>query len=161
MKKLLNKVVFCAMMFVATSSFASFVFNKGSHSFIFNEDMSIYITPTTEGFDADGLGYYLNDDDTFYAISESDLGNALNFKAGDEVRIVRKHNENATHKTNLFKVDDDDYMNNIYKIAGKGNGDVQFKITATKVSGQPLPSYFITMGLGGLCLYFFLRKRNK
>ena len=165
MKSVLIKSVFLLMMFV-TTSFASFTFNRGSHSFIFDSDTSLYISPTSENFDADGLGYYVNDDPTFYAISEADLNKALNFKSGDEVFIVRKHNENATHKTNLWKTDKDDPSNNIYKIAGKGNGDVKFKVVATsyKVSGQPLPAVAFTGAFGVICLlggFLAIRKRNK
>jgi hypothetical protein len=120
----------------------------------------LYISPTTENFDADGLGYYVNDDPTFYAISEADLNKALNFKSGDEVFIVRKHNKNATHKTTLWKADKDDPLNNIYKIAGKGNGDVKFKVIATpyKVSGQPLPAVVFTAIFGVIALFFLRRK---
>ena len=162
MKNILIKSVFLLMMFVATS-FASFTFDRGSHSFIFDSDTSIYISPTTENFDADGLGYYINDDPTFYEISEADLNKALNFKSGDEVFIVRKHNENATHKTNLWKKDKDDPSNNIYKIGGNGNGAVQFKVIATpyKVSGQPLPAVVFTAIFGALALYFLRKKTGR
>jgi hypothetical protein len=162
MKNILIKSVFLLMMFVATS-FGAFTFNKGSHSFIFDSDTSLYISPTTENFDADGLGYYVNDDPTFYAISEADLNKALNFKSGDEVFIVRKHNKNATHKTNLWKADKDDPSNNIYKIGGKGNGDVKFKVVATsyKVSGQPLPAVVFTAIFGVMALFFLRRKIKK
>ena len=141
-------------------SFAGFTFNKGSHSFIFDSDGSLYISPTTDDFDADGLGYYVNDDPTFYEISEADLNKALNFKSGDEVMIVRKHNQNATHKTNLWKADKDDPLNNIYKIGGKGNGDIKFLATPYKVSGQPLPSVWFAILLGcPLALILILKKK--
>ena len=54
MKNILIKSVFLLMMFVATS-FASFTFDRGSHSFKFDSDGSLYISPTTDDFDADGF----------------------------------------------------------------------------------------------------------
>ena len=94
------------------------------------------------------------------------IGGSFNFKSGDEVMIVRKHNENATHKTNLWKKDKDDPSNNIYKIGGNGNGAVQFKVIATpyKVSGQPLPAVVFTAIFGMFCVvggFIATRKKNK
>ena len=86
---------------------------------------------------------------------------ALSFKAGDEVMFVRKHNENAIHKMTLWKTDSNDPLNNIYKIGGKGNGNIQIKILPEtyKVSGQPLPGVYVTMALAALLciLYFCIR----
>jgi len=160
MKSILIKSVFLLMMFV-TTSFASFTFDRGSHSFKFDGDGSLYISPTTDDFDADGLGYYVNDDPTFYEISEADLNKALNFKSGDEVFIVRKHNENATHKTNLWQADNDDPTNNIYKIGGEGNGNIKFLATPYKVSGQPLPAIIFTAIFGVIALFFLRGKIKK
>jgi len=162
MKSFLIKSVFLLMMFVSTS-FASFTFDSGSHSFKFDSDGSLYISPTTEDFDADGLGYYINDDPTFYDLSEVDLSKALNFKSGDEVMIVRKHNKNATHKTNLWYVDETDPTNNIYKIGGEGNGNIKFMATQTpyKVSGQPLPTVAFTVVFAAMALCFLRKKLKK
>ena len=157
MKKVLFKSVFLLLILISTS-FASFTFDRGSHSFKFDSDGALYISPTTDNFDATGLGYYLNDDPTFYSISEADLNKALNFKSGDEVKVVREHKENATHKTNLWYADADDPYNNIYKIGGNGNGIIKFLATPYKVSGQPLPAVVFTAAFGILALYF-LRKR--
>ena len=157
----MKKLIFILLYMIPALSFAGFTFNKGSHSFIFDSDGSLYISPTTDDFDADGLGYYVNDDPTFYEISEADLNKALNFKSGDEVMIVRKHNKNATHKTNLWKADKDDPTNNIYKIGGKGNGNIKFLATPYKVSGQPLPAVIFTAIFGALALYFLRKKTGR
>ena len=168
MKKLLNRLYFCLMMFVSASALASFYYDKKSHSFIFNEDMSIYIEVAGKGkkeTSLDSFGYYLNDDTTFYAITEADLGTALNFKAEDKVTFVKHHNDKDVHKMKVHKVDADNYLETIYKVDCAPNGNLHFKIVeAPKASGQPLPSVLITAILGGMCLWGginFSRKRKQ
>ena len=130
----------------------SYKFNRGKHTFTFESDTSIYITPLSTNSNFAGLGYYLNSGDTFYSISEEELTKALNFKAGDEVMFVKKHKNNAYLKTNLWK-------NDIYTIGGNGNGDIKFKIiTAKAPSGQPLPPAYFSVIAGIILLYWLKRK---
>lgn len=130
----------------------SYKFNRGEHTFTFESDTSIYITPISENSNFAGLGYYLNSGDTFYSISEEEITKALNFKAGDEVMFVKKHNNNAYLKTNLWK-------NDIYTIGGNGNGNIKFKIVAAKMpSGQPLPPAYFSVIAGIILLYWVKRK---
>lgn len=159
----LIKILFVVAIFSsATSSFA-FFFDKGKHAFIFDSDTSVLVTPTTDNYDLSGFGYYINDDDTFYSITESDLGKALEFKDGDEVRFVKKHNENAELKVTLFSTDPNDHHNNIYKIGGKGNGNIQFTVSPKpyQPSGQPLPAVIFTALFGATTLGFIYRKLKR
>ena len=153
---------FLIITLLAINSYASFSFNKKTNAFVFHQDGSIFISPT-EGGDYSGFGYYLNGDySTFYEISEADLNKALTFNQDDSVEFVRKHNNNAIHKTILWKADKEDYSNNIYKIGGKGNGNIQFMIKTYQPSGQPLPGITFTFIFGGLFLGFlFFRKYKK
>ena len=162
MRSLFFKIVFLLAMFCSTSLHA-FFFDKGKHAFIFDSDTSIFVNPTTDNYDLTGFGYYINGDDTFYAITESDINKALSFKEGDEVRFVKKHNENAELKVTLFKVDKDDHHNNIYKIAGKGNGNIQFTVVPKpyQPSGQPLPTVIFTAFFGVFSFMLVRVKLNK
>lgn len=162
MRSLFFKILFCLTMFSSTTLFA-FVFDRGKHAFIFDSDTSIFVNPTTDNYDLTGFGYYINGDDTFYAITESDINKALSFKEGDEVRFVKKHNKNAELKVTLFKADKDDHHNNIYKIGGKGNGNIQFTVVSKpyQPSGQPLPTVIFTAFFGVFSLMFIGVKLNK
>ena len=165
MKSSFFKILICVAMFSATSLFA-FVFDKGKHAFIFDCDTSIFVSPIGDDYDLTGFGYYLNDDDTFYAITESDINTALNFKEGDEVSFVKKHNANAEIKVTLFKTDKDDHHNNIYKIGGIGNGDIKFTVVPKpyQPSGQPLPAVIFSAIFGASifsAVYFKLRRKHK
>ena len=150
---------FLIITFFAINSYAYFSFNKRTNSFEFHQDGMIFISPTDPG-DYSGFGYYLNGDySTFYEISEADLNKALSFNQSDSVEFVRKHNNNATHKTILWKADTEDYSNNIYKIAGKGNGNIQFVVKKFQPSGQPLPGVLFTFILGSLCFGIFVANK--
>lgn len=143
------------------NSYASFSFNKKNNAFDFYQDGMIFITPTEPG-DYSGFGYYLNGDySTFYEISEADLNKALSFNQSDSVEFVRKHNANVIHKTTLWKADKEDYSNNIYKIAGKGNGNIKFMVKSFQPSGQPLPGIVFTIISGGLFLGFLFFRNHK
>ena len=142
MKSVFFKILFLFAMFCSTS-LQAFFFDKGKHAFIFDSDTSVFVNPTTDNYDLTGFGYYINGDDTFYAITESDINKALSFKEGDEVRFVKKHNENAELKVTLFKADKDDHHNNIYKIGGKGNGNIQFTVVPKKLFST-LISFILT-----------------
>lgn len=154
---------FLIIALFAINSYASFSYNTKTNSFVFHQDGSIFISPTEIG-DYSGFGYYLNGDySTFYEISEAELNKALTFNQADSVEFVRKHNDNATHKTTLWKEDKEDYSNNIYKIAGKGNGNIQFVVKKYQPSGQPLPGIVFTFIFGGLFLggLFFRKYKGK
>ena len=143
------------------NSYASFSFNKKSHAFNFYQDGMIFINPIEPG-DYSGFGYYLNGDySTFYEISEADLNKALAFNQSDSVEFVRKHNDNAIHKTTLWKADKEDYSNNIYKIGGVGNGNIKFMVKTYQPSGQPLPGILFTFIFGGLFLGFLFFRKHK
>lgn len=148
-------------LFTITNSYAYFSFNKKTNAFVFHKDGSILISPT-KGGNYSGFGYYLNGDySTFYKISEADLNKALTFNQSDSVEFVRKHNDNAIHKTILWKADKEDYSNNIYKIGGKGNGNIQFMVKTYQPSGQPLPGILFTFIFGGLFLGFLFFRKYK
>ena len=165
MKLSFFKILICIAMFSTTSLFA-FVFDKGKHAFVFDCDTSILVSPIGDNYDLTGFGYYVNGGDTFYAITESDINTALNFKEGDEVRFVKKHNANAEIKVTLFKADKEDYLNNIYKIGGKGNGDIKFTVVQKpyQPSGQPLPAVIFSAIFGASifgAVYFNLTRKRK
>lgn len=153
---------FLIIAFFTINSYAYFSFNKRTNSFDFFQHGSIFINPIEPG-DYSGFGYYLNGDySTFYEISEADLNKALSFNQSDSVEFVRKHNNNATHKTTLWKADKEDYSNNIYKIGGVGNGNIKFVVKSYQPSGQPLPGIVFTFVLGGLFLVgLFFRKYKR
>jgi hypothetical protein len=157
MKKYIT--ILSVLYFSIVAVFANYTFNKGKHTIKFTQDTSVYITPATDNIDFTGFGYYVNN--TFYELSENDIKNALEFKAGEEVMFVRHHNKNAFHKMTLWKTDSKDPLNNIYKIGGKGNGNIQIKILpeSYKVSGQPLPGVYVTIAIAIflLILYFCIR----
>ena len=147
--------------FLTLNCFAYFSYEKQSHSFVFHKDGSIVVSPITNG-DYTGFGYFLNDDySTFYQISEADINKALTFKENDRVQFVRNHKDNAFHKTTLWKQDKQDSLNNIYKIGGKGNGDIKFVIKEYKPSGQPLPGVFYSIVFVVLSLLFIKKMYNK
>lgn len=147
---------FLVITFFVISSYAYFSFNKKTNAFVFHQNGSIFVSPTETG-DYSGFGYYLNGDySTFYEISETDLNKALTFNQDDSVEFVRKHNNNAIHKTILWKADKEDYSNNIYKIGGEGNGNIKFVVKTYQPSGQPLPGVLFTFILGSLCFGIFL-----
>jgi hypothetical protein len=152
-------------LFTSLNSYAAyFSFNKQTGTFNFFQHGEIFITPIEPG-DYSGFGYYLNGDySTFYEISEADLNKALAFNQSDSVEFVRKHKNNAIHKTTLWKADKEEYSNNIYKIGGKGNGNIKFMVKSFQPSGQPLPGIVFTFIFGGLFLgglFFRKYKRNK
>ena len=89
------------------------------------------------------------------------MNKALTFNQADSVEFVRKHNNNAIHKTILWKADKEDYSNNIYKIGGKGNGNIQFMVKTYQPSGQPLPGITFTFIFGGLFLGFLFFRNYK
>ena len=154
---------FLIIALFAINSYASFSYNTKSNAFVFHQDGSIFISPT-EGGDYSGFGYYLNGDySTFYQISEADLNKALTFNQDDSVEFVRKHNNNAIHKTTLWKADKEEYSNNIYKIGGVGNGNIKFVVKSFQPSGQPLPGIVFTFIAGGLFLggLFFKKYKRK
>lgn len=151
-------------IFTINSYAAYFSFNKQTGTFNFFQHGEIFISPIEPG-DYSGFGYYLNGDySTFYEISEADLNKALAFNQADSVEFVRKHKNNAIHKTTLWKADTEEYSNNIYKIGGKGNGNIKFVVKSFQPSGQPLPGIVFTFIFGGLFLgglFFRKYKRNK
>lgn len=152
---------FLIITLFAINSYAYFSFNKKTNSFVFHQNGSIFVSPTEAG-DYSGFGYYLNGDySTFYEISEADLNKALTFNQADSVEFVRKHNKNAIHKTTLWKADKENYSNNIYKIGGKGNGNIKFIIKTYQPSGQPLPGIVFTFIFGGLFLGVLFFKKFK
>ena len=145
-------IVLLSLVYTSLLFGESYKFNRGEHTFIFESNTSIYITPISTDSNFAGLGYYLNSGDTFYSISEEEFTKALNFKAGDEVMFVKKHNNNAYIKTNLWK-------NDIYTIGGNGNGDIKFKLIEAKTpSGQPLPPAYFSVIAGIILLYWLKRK---
>lgn len=150
--------------FTINSYAAYFSFNKQTGTFNFFQHGEIFINPIEPG-DYSGFGYYLNGDySTFYEISEADLNKALAFNQSDSVEFVRKHKNNAIHKTTLWKADKEEYSNNIYKIGGKGNGNIKFVVKSFQPSGQPLPGIVFTFIFGGLFLgglFFRKHKGNK
>ena len=162
MKRILTILIIA--FFTINSYAAYFSFNKQTGTFNFFQHGEIFISPIEPG-DYSGFGYYLNGDySTFYEISEADLNKALAFNQADSVEFVRKHNDNAIHKTILWKADTEEYSNNIYKIGGKGNGNIKFVVKSFQPSGQPLPGIVFTFISGGLFLgglFFKKYKRNK
>ena len=156
MKKL---ILFITSIIFTIDCFASFVYDKGKHAFIFTEDTSLFINMQTDNYNLDGFGYYLNSE--FYSISENDLNKALNFKSGDEVRFIKQKTNGAELKTTLYKNRGDE---SIYKIGGQGNGDIQFIVTPYKISGQPLPQphllLYIISGVIGVCIMKRFIKNN-
>ena len=153
---------FLIIAFFTINSYAAyFSFNKQTGTFNFFQHGEIFISPIEPG-DYSGFGYYLNGDySTFYEISEADLNKALSFNQSDSVEFVRKHNDNAIHKTTLWKADKEDYSNNIYKIGGKGNGNIKFTVKSFQPSGQPLPGILYTVLFGSLFFGYFFVRRNK
>ena len=153
---------FLIIAFFTINSYAAyFSFNKQTGTFNFFQHGEIFISPIEPG-DYSGFGYYLNGDySTFYEISEADLNKALSFNQSDSVEFVRKHNDNAIHKTTLWKADKEDYSNNIYKIGGKGNGNIKFTVKSFQPSGQPLPGILYTVLFGSLFFGYFFARRNK
>ena len=153
-------IIWISVLYMSVmTAFANYTFDKGKHSITFTQDTYLRIEPATENIDFTGFGYYINN--TFYEIPENDIQKALEFKAGDEVMFVRKHNDSATHKMTLWKEDPNDPLNSIYKIGGKGNGNIQLKLTPvnSNISGQPLPGVYVTiaMAIFLLVLYFCIR----
>ena len=48
----MKKILSLLLLLIPALSFAGFTFDRGSHSFIFDSDGSLYISPTTDDFDA-------------------------------------------------------------------------------------------------------------
>ena len=148
MKKLLL-ILTITFLFV-TNSFATFVYDKGAHTFVFLDDVEVYVNMQTTNYDLDGFGYYINNDSTFYSLSEADLGQALMFNEGDRVQFVKQKDNGAKIKTTLFG---NDKSVETYKIGGQGNGNIVFKLNSSKyVSGQPLPGILYTLLFSGIVL---------
>lgn len=118
-------------------------FNHSQKYFTITHDVSLSIS--TDSPYIDGFGYILNDE--FYKISEEDITKALEFKEGD--KVVFAINKNGKYSVQHYNPGHDLYMLN-----GSG-GKIKFTINSTPApspSGQPLPSVFITLVLGGIII---------
>ena len=117
-------------------------FNHSQKYFTITHDVSLSIS--TDDPYIDGFGYILNDE--FYKISEEDITKALEFKEGD--KVVFTINKNGKYFIQHYIPGHDLYMLN-----SGGDDKIKFTINSTPApSGQPLPSVFITLILGGIII---------
>jgi len=145
-----NKLFFIFILLATLNCFASFTFNNGKHAIIFDSDTTVGLTVSG---DTTGFGYYLNNDKTFFLLTEEDLKKALEFKEGDEVRFVKQKKNGTVLKMTTSKTENGIQL---YKIGGNGNGGISFSVTIIDKpytpSGQPLPHLYFSIFLASSVL---------